>query len=83
MRFFQQNPAAAKGVSGDDFRERMKTIHRLMVAEDAPTEHKVRGILAVVSLHIAQAILADDESTTPESRREAALAVSLDLVRDL
>jgi AcrR family transcriptional regulator len=83
MRFFQQNPAANKGVSGDEFRERMKSIHRLMVSEDAPVEHRIRGMLAVVSLHMAQAILADDASTTPESRREAALEVSLDLVRDI
>lgn len=83
MRFFQQNPAAAKGVSGDDFRQRMKSIHRLMVPEGAPLQHRIRGMLAVVSLHTAQAILADDPTTTPESRREAALEVSLDIVRDL
>ena len=83
MRFFQQNPAAAKGVSGDEFRERMKSIHRLMVAEDAPLEHRIRGMLAVISLHTAQAIMAEDKTSTPETRREAALAVSMDLVRDL
>lgn len=83
MRFFHQNPAAARGTSGDDFRERMKSIHRLMVPQDAPLAHRIRGMLAVVSLHTAQALLADDPTTTSEARREAALEVSLDLVRDI
>ena len=84
IRFFQQNPSGVhKSETGAHFKERMGSVHRLLLDDhDATTSQKIRAMLALVGLHLGAAAPFEDESApTPiEERMAAALDVAFDLV---
>lgn len=79
MRFFQQNPSAERVTIGSEFKSRMEALHGLLVDPDGPLTQHVRALAAVASLHLAPAVFQDDRYT-PDQVRDAALAVSRELV---
>jgi AcrR family transcriptional regulator len=82
MRFFHQNPAGTHQTGlGGTFKQRMGDVYALLVDEgDVPPAQKIRALLAVMSLNAGGVVFADDESSTPDERSQAALDVAFELV---
>ena len=84
IRFFQQNPTGVhKSETGAQFKERMGSVHRLLLDDgESTTAEKIRAMLALVGMHLGAAAPFEDESdATPiEERMDAALDIAYELV---
>jgi AcrR family transcriptional regulator len=83
MRFFHQNPAGTHGTGrGDVFKQRMGAVHALLLqgSDEVAPAQRIRALLAVMSLHVSAVVFADDETSTPDERGQAALEVAFELV---
>jgi AcrR family transcriptional regulator len=80
MRFFERNQSSmAQHKAGAAMRGRMMQMLDLLADPQAPLEARIRSSLAIFALHSTWFTVRDAD-VTDEQRREAALAVALDLI---
>lgn len=80
VRFLQENQTALKGLSsGAEMRARFGELAKLLSGPEAPLTALLKTRLAVAAIHFGN-FAKDELPGTPEERRAAALAVSLELI---
>lgn len=80
MRFFERNQASMKGMpSAEKMRERMSDLLGILNDPADPLRVRIRSSLALLALHATWFLIRDPQITDDE-RREAALAVAIELV---
>ncbi|MFC9930305.1 TetR/AcrR family transcriptional regulator [Streptomyces sp. NPDC127190] len=80
FRFMQENQATVRELRiGETFKDRMRDLRDIFADPDAPLVEQVRCVSAIFTLH-AGMFLMQDLVGNPETRRQAVLEVSLDLV---
>ncbi|MBO3681449.1 TetR/AcrR family transcriptional regulator [Streptomyces sp. NEAU-YJ-81] len=81
MRFMQENQATVRELSiGQIFKNRMLAMSAMIRDPEAPMADQVRSVIALFSMHARMFALQAIEGT-PEDKRDAALEVALDLVK--
>ncbi|NBM17178.1 TetR/AcrR family transcriptional regulator [Streptomyces sp. GC420] len=80
FRFMQENQATLRDLSiGENFKERMISLAKLVQEPDASMKDRVRCISALFTMHAGMFFMRNVEGD-PEEKREAVLEVALDLV---
>ena len=82
MRFFERNQSSMNKLpSGIRMRDRMLTVIELLTDPSAQLTDRIRSSMAIVTLH-ASWFVVQDGTVSDEQRRDASIAVALDLIGD-
>lgn len=80
FRFMQENQATVRELRiGDTFKDRMRGLRDILIDRDADLVDQVRSVSAMFTLHAGMFAMNDVEDDR-EKRRQATLAVALDLI---
>lgn len=79
MRFMERNPTMSKQHIGRKMRDRLTDVQAILTPPEAPLTQRLRRSLAIMAIHTSYFMLGGAD-VSDEQRREAALAVALELV---
>jgi AcrR family transcriptional regulator len=81
MRFFERNQTALReNAKSERMRDIMISLLGLLSDRDSPLTTKLRSSLAIFAIHASSFVLRD-EKISEEERKDAALEVALDLIK--